>query len=950
MSGRVLSNPAKRAVALCSAGSALLVLALLTWVYAHNAPVSGRSVVAFELGGATRAPDYIAAWGRTNLETTIAWDFVFIAGYGLALLIFGRLAVWLAHPESLNKLMKIGLSAAVVAILADLFENTVLLLGLNHHANFLKLNCYDLGAISATVKFCAVVPAVLTALVGLGLALVRGLTFPRASTVSSDDVRRPRPVLPDDAAGAQVAGDLRDGARERWERGFNVATCPAGDRPPLGTEGQLTGIGLSGGGIRAGTLALGVLQSEGMRAVLPHTQYIVSVSGGGYTAGGFAQALTGQDPPSLPKRLEVVHDPATAFLPGSPEEDHLRRHSSYLANNPHELLAALALLGRHLILTLLLLFGPAVVLGVLAGRLYAKVPITELALPDHATTQEHTVHIGFRDDAWWAIGLTAALAAGLWLAAQGTARRRDPNVPSKLEALRRPISVVASGLTGLAVIIAILTFGIPCLVWVSSWLLHATPNSTHVASPIFAVLLTYGASIASVAWRKRAVLSTVTGGSGAASAAPRGFTQILLVILALVVLAAGWLLVFGGMVTVGLEPHLGTSTIATIAVITAVVVFLGVFTDETTLSLHPFYRARLADAFAVRRVRDTNDGRVLALPYQGVERSTLSRHGVQAQPTKFPHTIFGASATLGQQRTPPGYDRVSYTMCAHWVGGPDIGYVRTDKLEDVASPRLQRDLTVQGAVAISGAALAASVSGQGTSWYETLLAISGVRLGAWLPNPRFVIDRYALPRTVDAPGMPRVRRAQYLLRALLGGHPPDGPLLQVTDGGFYDNLGLVELFRRGCTRIYVVDGSGDSPPAATTLAETLTLAYQELGVVTDLGPQIWKTLTPGSAEPLSPADPLADLSARLSATGVATATFSYPDCGPYAGQTGTLVVAKSTLWADLPYPLLTYAVGHEVFPHDSTGDQFFDDKQYAAYTELGRHLGNAAAAAMAAAT
>jgi hypothetical protein len=51
------------------------------------------------------------------------------------------------------------------------------------------------------------------------------------------------------------------------------------------------------------------------------------------------------------------------------------------------------------------------------------------------------------------------------------------------------------------------------------------------------------------------------------------------------------------------------------------VIFLGGFIDETTLSLHPFYRRRLASAFAVRRVR--KDGYVIAQPYDPRERTTL---------------------------------------------------------------------------------------------------------------------------------------------------------------------------------------------------------------------------------------------------------------------------------------------------------------------------------------
>ena len=244
--------------------------------------------------------------------------------------------------------------------------------------------------------------------------------------------------------------------------------------------------------------------------------------------------------------------------------------------------------------------------------------------------------------------------------------------------------------------------------------------------------------------------------------------------------------------------------------------------------------------------------------------------------------VFAASATVGQKRTAPGDHRGSYTFCSDWVGGPDLGYVSAARLEQLAPPRLRRDLTVQGAVALSGAAIAASVGGQGTKWYETLFVVSGLRLGAWMPNPAYVIPACSGPRPWHVPGLPRARRLSYLLRELFGAHSATGPLVQVTDGGFYDNLGLVELFRRGMSRIYCIDASGDTPPAATTLAEALTLAHQELGVQADLEEGTWTTFTAGGADPLTPADPLARLSARLSRRGIITGTFRYPEGSPFA--------------------------------------------------------------------
>jgi hypothetical protein len=116
-------------------------------------------------------------------------------------------------------------------------------------------------------------------------------------------------------------------------------------------------------------------------------------------------------------------------------------------------------------------------------------------------------------------------------------------------------------------------------------------------------------------------------------------------------------------------------------------------------------------------------------------------------------------------------------------------------------------------------------------------------------------------------------------------------------------------------------------------------------VRTTLADNTWSTATAGSGEALQPKDPLAALSTRLSQTGIITGDFVYPSC-KFEGRCGKLIVAKAALWPALPYPLMAYAQDTPTFPHDSTADQWFDDHEYAAYTELGRRLGDAAPDAM----
>jgi hypothetical protein len=275
---------------------------------------------------------------------------------------------------------------------------------------------------------------------------------------------------------------------------------------PLPVDDQVTGVCLSGGGVRAASVALGVLQAEPMRdQVLPNTQYLVSVSGGGYTAGAFVQALTGAgvpDPSQMP-------DPATAFAPGSPEQDHIRRHSSYLADTPAKLIAALGLVAGHLLLTLTLLYGTAIALGIAVGILFRRIPVTDL------TSLASNLASGVPHPPSIRNGSLIALAAGAGLAVLfALAVHLDAAHSDRAGHHRGVISAIATFLRRLTILIAIVTIVLPELIWVSAWLLHHSASSVHVASPIAAVLLTYLAGLKSLFSGKKSLFNKKSSGTG----------------------------------------------------------------------------------------------------------------------------------------------------------------------------------------------------------------------------------------------------------------------------------------------------------------------------------------------------------------------------------------------------------------------------------------------------
>jgi hypothetical protein len=977
-----------RARAFATVAAAVGALLIGGWLYTRRAPAI--DILAIELGGRDQTWPPVA-----GTEEAIGWDYVFIAGYGLALWLGTRAARWVFWSPRASRVARLGQGATVVAVLSDIVENVMLSRALASDTTPSAL--LDAAAVAATIKFSALVVAAAVATMGLVLTLARlrrnkGVAFdwPADKVVvpSPLELEPPEPVVHPDTPGHETTSsadrslenvptrglddtsgepgerhteDVDAAVEARWRRGYAVPGVTPEDLAGRTAETEVSGVCLSGGGVRSASVALGALQV--LRKELRTASHLVSISGGGYTSGAFAQLLTAAgDEDQVADGKVAVHDAEHAYGPGSVEFDHVRRHSSYLADTAPRMLVALGVLARGLLASMLLLFVPAVVLGVLAAVFYRAIPVAVLPLlptseprPNSAgvtTTAPPDAGLTLPQHAIVAVAVVGGIALLLWL----LQLLAYSNLSHGWQRIHGWASTASVFMTRIALVVAAVAVVVPTVVWLAGRTISLVDGSVSVgiSGSVGAVLLTYLTSLATLLWRRvRTVRAPGAGrrAGGTKVALPNGLLQQLLVIVSVTVLVASWLVLFG-VTTISTATDLqegGGAPWVLVTILAAVVALLGGLFDEASLSLHPFYRRRLATAFATRVVRDaTNPASApVAVPLHSRERtplSTYARTAASAQP--FPEFVFCCAANLtGQQRTPPGLTAVSFTMSADWVGGPDVGWVDTATLEKLAPSRLRRDVTVQAAVAISGAAIASSM-GRMSRWYQIVLAVSGARLGAWLPNPVFVAamrDAHdsRRPGGVDwtLPGLPAVRRLTYLLREILNMHPIEERLLHVTDGGHYENLGIVELLRRRCTTIYCIDGGGDSPPTAPGLAEAMNLARSELGVRIELHDPF--DTEPGIGAPLEPQGPLAVLNSSLSKEPVIVGTIHYPAASglPAEARTGSLYVARALLWPGADYALLSYAAQHPEFPHDSTADQWFTEGQFTAYTSLGRELG-----------
>jgi hypothetical protein len=956
-------DPLKRTTALVLVVLAVAFVAAGIAVYAVQQPRGIDPVQLQWWAGATaKVTNAIRHQPAALFRTALYWDFALTAGYTIGLVLaclLGRRVFWTRPARTWATW---GLYATATAAVCNLAQDLLLLQALG---NGLR-GSWNFDAVEALsfVKFAgllvAAVVGIAAIVVTLGRLVMSQRTSQRWETARDLEGTTERPLVIPPPMIERAANDnrqapfepvsgrdwwkaLSSGSRTRWAQGF---------ASPSERFGDSTGICVSGGGIRSASVALGALQALREQGVLGSAHYLVSVSGGGYTAGGLQLAMTQATQATQATGATEASraTPGDAFDPGSPEEDHLRRHSSYIADGLGQLLVALGVLLRNVISSLVIIGLTITTLGLAVGEFYRAVPVVaggNLALlrPRFAVAGLHAkapAYPAVVPGVMYAIVAAGALTVLAYLVQQGTVKA----------SVAHRISQVAVALLTVTMLLAVLGLALPALIWVSSWLTWPLGFGPLRAGSVSALSLvaTYLGAVAATFWRKRTTIAksagNVTGlvNNGPVNQVlPYSMIQMVLLWVCLGFLILVALTFCGWAATSGLV-HSGWALIPVGAL-----ALLSLVLDQTAISMHPFYRRQLARAFAVRRVE--RDDVEVAEPYRDDELTRLSTY---AEPRDgFPAVTFAATANItSQDRTPPGRPAVPFTFAHDYIGGPATGWVRTDFLERLVGQCIQDDLTVEAAMAISGAAFASAMGSQ-TRFYEAFLAIANARLGAWLPNPYFVALKCGNPGDWTIPGLPARRRLSYFAREIFAVHPSSGRMLLCTDGGHYENLGLVELLRRRCKVIYCIDASGASQPLADALAGAATLAREELGIEISMTSEA-RELVSGGWEQLEPSDSFVDLNSRLSKAPVTLGDITYPRvaCRPgtgdpdaeyYAETSGKIVFAQAVLSPDVPYQLLDFPQDDPGFPHDSTGDQFFNAGQFDSYQTLGHFIGKEAA-------
>lgn len=805
----------------------------------------------------------------------------------------------------------------------------------------------------------------------------------------------------------------------------------------------------SGGGIRSAAYCLGALQSLQRGGLLTRAKWILGVSGGSYIAASRAlvahdlSAAT-QDPAGSGPDQDTTGFPASepAYAPGTAEERNLRLDTGYIAPNGATVLAGVLSLLLGAAVTFVLVLAPVYALAHAWGWLLRWQGVA-------APSGNHTISADVTAVGWWlpsviTAGITLALFFFWWLTLHPYRIRRayrngrdhqpwwaflKPDDRDRGANRAKVVSWAALLAAGLAVAM----LAVPPLI---SWL---TRNSGPVGALARAIgfgvrptwslpaLLGLVGAVAAVAKYVQGGLGkwNTTVGAAKAQAAPQPglLAQLIgwlrqkltpwlasaIVVLCGLILALLW-------TTDGVRAGFTATQLRGVLAALAVMLFTRIGVNVNRLSMHDFYRWRLADAFAVtRRAAEEQDPVQARKLVDEAAATRLSELRDRSGSADEPGLVICGTANINAAReVPRGQDG----FCVAF--DPDYVTLRSERglkrkkesaralTADYEALLGKRRCALFDVSAISGAAISPLMGSATRHAYRILFTFTNIRLGVWLPHPDCVHDARELLDRLDRlergekiekgtrrAQLRRLRRLAdedkdadqagdrgwayrplFLLLWYLSPHPlwnrqqgrnrwrearlwayvldlrindrragalwyrvlqPTLGLLwaeaagklsyrstwmYVTDGGHYDNLGLVEALHRGADRIVVLDASGDKVDSWFTLGGAIALARADAGVEIKLNPTTMCGPGLAAGQVLHP---------------WAHGTFTRPYLDPQSGlpRQGQIWVCKLGWWDGAPWDVLAYARSHQTFPCDSTLEQLYDAAEFEAYHQLG---------------
>jgi hypothetical protein len=336
----------------------------------------------------------------------------------------------------------------------------------------------------------------------------------------------------------------------------------------------------------------------------------------------------------------------------------------------------------------------------------------------------------------------------------------------------------------------------------------------------------------------------------------------------------------------------------------------GIAANPNILSMHRFYRDRIARAY-LRPVSWKAMSRTL--------RDWMDNKNGENNPHA-PYPLINTCLNVLGKGKHVGAKTSDYFLLSPLYCGSELtGYVPTEK------SKYYSRMTFSTATAISGAAVNPEMGHRTSKIAAFLMTLFNLQLGFWTLNPKTRFD------------YPVTWWPYHLILQLMCRSNAQKRRVNISDGGHIENLGVYELLRREAKLIIAVDAGQDQDYKFSDLQNVVVRARNELGLAIEFrdgfDPEHWIRPKPS-------------IGFSLSQFAIAD-VFSLPK-KETSRYRGLLVYVKSAMKAPTKheemeissseYNSFYYKNYHPRFPHESTADQFFDPDQWEAYFRLGQYI------------
>lgn len=703
----------------------------------------------------------------------------------------------------------------------------------------------------------------------------------------------------------------------------------------------LTGLALSGGGIRSASFCLGVLQALDSLTdhrephVLDALDYLSTVSGGGYIGTSLSLGLIRGDG-SFPfdSRLDAEE---------TPETKHVRHYANFLVpRGTIDYLISAAIVIRGLLVNALIVTPPVLLLAVLT--VLCDPFVADRFAPGVRALNLHGGRLPFG-----AFPVTASLGCAFAAALLGTAVWISLTFERSGLRARETLGTIFG--VSLWALLLVAAFEIQPLVLRRFY--ESYDAATFGVSTFGNLVPRLGATVAAasamlipLAQKLANIVKARAGDSSWPGWTRKVLGRVALVLAGLAVPVLLWVeylyLTFWALrpdpghlnpflpdfvnettrALASLVPHserlgqVGTGyAVAAIAMAGAVALI-----GPNANSLHRLYRDRLSRAFIFDRPGCGTSGKVDGFKFSWLKPRAGADYRTKAALAPFLLVNTAINLDGSTELKARGRRADVFTFSPRHAGSDTTGYATMEAFEEVV-----RDLGLTTAMAISGAAASANMGAHTQKVLTFSLSLLNIRLGYWLANPA----RLASFHSRSWRWLANVGAYHFLLESfgLLDQHRPN---VYLTDGGHIENLGVYALLKRRCGVIVVVDAECDPAMTFPALVNLEVIARIDLGIRIELP---WQAIRTSALADTTVAPSSAGRPAGAHGPHAAIGRIIYDE-----GQEGVLIYLKSSLSGDENDYVLDYKRRNGTFPHETTVDQFFTEEQFEAYRALGFHV------------